>query len=90
MQCGCPVAVSDIKAHRYSCGEGALYFSPYDTDEMALVLHKLTVSEEKESLKKALIEKGLENVKRFKRETVLPQWEALFQELKSQKKNGFL
>lgn len=86
MQCGCPVAVSDIKAHRYSCGEGALYFSPYDTDELMTILHKLTIAGQSESIRKRLIEKGLENVKRFKRETVLPQWEALFDELSLQKK----
>ena len=83
MQCGCPVAVSDIKALRYSCGEGALYFSPYNTDQMASVLGALTVSKDVQENQIQMIQKGLKNVERFEKKKVLSQWEALFNELSS-------
>ncbi len=86
MQCECPVAVSDIPAHRYSAGDGALYFSPYDSDEMTEALHQLIFSDKDHSLRKKLIEKGLQNVKKFEKNTVLPQWEILFDELSANKK----
>lgn len=87
MQCGCPVAVSDHPSHRYSAGDGALYFSPYDTDEMANVLHQLVFSDRNSPFLNDLIEKGYQNVKRFEQRTVLSQWEELFDDL-SLKKNS--
>lgn len=41
MACGCPVAVSDIPAHREVCGEAALYFDPFNVEEISARLGSL-------------------------------------------------
>lgn len=78
MQCGCPVAVSDIMAHRFIAKDAALYFSPYDTDAMAAALLQLI---QLENLKENLVAKGHLQAARFDQKAILPQWEALFDEL---------
>jgi glycosyltransferase involved in cell wall biosynthesis len=35
MACGCPVAVSDIPAHREVCGSVATYFDPFNPEELS-------------------------------------------------------
>jgi glycosyltransferase involved in cell wall biosynthesis len=35
MACGCPVAVSDIPAHREVCGSAATYFDPFNPEELS-------------------------------------------------------
>jgi glycosyltransferase involved in cell wall biosynthesis len=35
MACGCPVAISDIPAHREVCGEVATYFDPFSPEEIS-------------------------------------------------------
>jgi glycosyltransferase involved in cell wall biosynthesis len=35
MACGCPVAVSDIPAHREVCGETAMYFDPLSPEDIS-------------------------------------------------------
>jgi glycosyltransferase involved in cell wall biosynthesis len=35
MACGCPVAVSDIPAHREVCGNGAIYFDPFNPENLS-------------------------------------------------------
>jgi glycosyltransferase involved in cell wall biosynthesis len=34
MACGCPIAVSDIPAHREVCGETAMYFDPFIPEDI--------------------------------------------------------
>jgi glycosyltransferase involved in cell wall biosynthesis len=80
MQCGCPVAVSDIAAHRYSANDAALYFDPYDSEDIANKL-KLLISDDGEKMRNDLIQKGYKNVKRFSMEQVVPQWESVFEKL---------
>jgi glycosyltransferase involved in cell wall biosynthesis len=41
MASGCPVAVSDIPAHREVCGETAIYFDPFIPEEIAASLDSL-------------------------------------------------
>jgi glycosyltransferase involved in cell wall biosynthesis len=36
--CGCPVAVSDIPAHREVCGETAMYFDPFSPKDISIKL----------------------------------------------------
>jgi glycosyltransferase involved in cell wall biosynthesis len=38
LACGCPVVVSDIPPHREVCGAAAVYFDPYDREDLS---HKL-------------------------------------------------
>ena len=83
MQCDCPVAVSDIAGHRYSCGDAALYFNPYDLDGMAVTMETLVNADKNSGLIQDLIAKGHKNVDRYSHATVLPQWEDLFDKLKA-------
>jgi glycosyltransferase involved in cell wall biosynthesis len=41
MACGCPVAVSDIPAHREVCGNRAMYFDPFSPEELSRRLDAL-------------------------------------------------
>lgn len=77
MQCGCPVLVSDIPAHRYSAGDGALFCNPYNEDDIVAKLDQLT-DPERRNENAALIERGYRNAERFTVANVLPQWEEFF------------
>ena len=77
MQCGCPVILSDIPAHRYSAGDGALFFNPYDIDDMSNTMEKVLCGNNKKLLSD-LKQKGYSNVKRFSHDAVMPQWEEMF------------
>jgi glycosyltransferase involved in cell wall biosynthesis len=41
MACGCPIAVSDIPAHREVCGSRALYFDPFNQEDLSSKLESL-------------------------------------------------
>jgi glycosyltransferase involved in cell wall biosynthesis len=41
MACGCPVAVSDIPAHREVCGGAAMYFDPFSPEDITAKLERL-------------------------------------------------
>jgi glycosyltransferase involved in cell wall biosynthesis len=41
LACGCPVAVSDIPPHREVCGQAALYFNPFDWQDLLSKLEDL-------------------------------------------------
>ena len=41
MACSCPIAVSDIPAHREVCGETAMYFDPFVPEEISAQLELL-------------------------------------------------
>lgn len=77
MQCGCPVLVSDIPAHRYSAGDAALFCDPYDEDDIAAKLNQLTDPGRKGE-RTAMIERGYRNADRFTVANVLPLWEEFF------------
>lgn len=62
MAFGVPTAVSDIACLREMCGEASLYFDPRKVTDMANKIEKLLSDN---GLREELIQKGLENVKRF-------------------------
>jgi glycosyltransferase involved in cell wall biosynthesis len=41
MACGCPIAVSDIPAHREVCGTTAIYFDPFNPEDLSSKLESL-------------------------------------------------
>jgi glycosyltransferase involved in cell wall biosynthesis len=86
MQCGCPVLLSDIPAHRYIGADAALYFDPYDAADIAAKLKMILLDENHNHLSADLIKKGFNNIQRFSAEAVLPQWEALFRETASKQR----
>ena len=62
MASGCPVISSDAASLPEICGEGALYFSPGNTDDLAKKVRLLLANGRERS---KLIANGYENIKRF-------------------------
>ena len=59
---GCPVVSSNATCLPEVCGDAAHYFDPEDIHEMAQKIDEVISNE---ALRKKLIEKGYENIKRF-------------------------
>jgi glycosyltransferase involved in cell wall biosynthesis len=66
MACGCPVVASNAPAIPEILGDAALYFDPYDVEEMAEKIEKVLKDNQ---LRTSLISSGKERVKRFSWET---------------------
>ncbi len=62
MACGTPVVAASNPAYREVGGSDALYFDPYDVDELAETIVRITQSTEQQT---ALRTRGLERAKRF-------------------------
>ena len=62
MAAGTAVCVSRSTSHPEVCGDAALYFDPFDVDEIAEQLRKIIHDD---TTKQNLIGRGFENVKRF-------------------------
>jgi len=62
MASGTPVVVSDIPSVKDSCGDAAIYFNPFDAEELAEVMCRVLNDEE---LRKRMIQKGLERAGQF-------------------------
>ena len=60
--CGCPVASTNTSSMPEVLGNSALFFNPYNHEEMAEQIYQILSNEK---LRQELIAKGLENVKRF-------------------------
>jgi glycosyltransferase involved in cell wall biosynthesis len=58
MACGCPVAVSDIPAHREICGEAAMYFDPVRPEDISSKLDVLLRPDS--AARTSLTERGLQ------------------------------
>lgn len=75
---GIPVLTSNISALPEVAGEGALYVNPYNIKEIAQGMEKIAFDE---NLRKELIQKGFENIKRFSWEKSAKQILDLFYNL---------
>ncbi|KPJ69456.1 hypothetical protein AMJ44_03820 [candidate division WOR-1 bacterium DG_54_3] len=62
MACGCPVVSSNTSSMPEVLGDAALFFNPYDIEEMSLAIRKML---EDEDLRKKYRQKGLARVKLF-------------------------
>lgn len=62
MACGTAVATSQVSSIPEVSGNAALYFDPYDPEDIALKTHTLLTNQ---VLRQNLIKKGFENLKRF-------------------------
>lgn len=62
MACGCPVISSNISSMPEILGDAALYFDPYDVNDMAVKIKDLLDNKVK---REELILKGLEHVKKY-------------------------
>ena len=65
MICGCPVLTSNSASLPEVCGDAALYFDPFDFQELA---EKMELISKNINLRREMIEKGYANVLRFTRE----------------------
>lgn len=79
LACGCPVAVSDIPAHREVCDQTALYFDPFSPEDL---LRKLEELLRLDSARRAsMAEQGLRRAALYSWETAAAQtWRILEQE----------
>lgn len=75
---GRPVITSNISSMPEVAGEGALLVNPFDTNEIRAAVIRII---EDESLRKELVSKGLENVKRFNGQTIAKQYLRLYEEV---------
>ena len=78
MICECPTVVSDISAHRYSCGNASIFCDPYNEYDIADKLYAILNNE---NLRQDLITKGLKNVKRYDPDTLIGEWHDLIYNL---------
>jgi glycosyltransferase involved in cell wall biosynthesis len=60
--CGCPCIVSNAASLPEVCGDSVVYCDPYDIEDMT---HQLELVLSDQELRDELIQKGIENVKRF-------------------------
>lgn len=70
------VVCSDIPVHREVYAEGAEYFNPYSSEDIAEVVGRVIDGAQVER-RQQLIELGCRNAKRYLPSNVLPKWEEL-------------
>lgn len=63
MHCGCPVLASDIHVLREVCGDAAVYFNPYDIQNMRDTIEQFLHASADDCL--SMKERGFTNAKRF-------------------------
>ncbi len=79
MRCGTPVVASKNSCIPEVCGEeNALYFDPYDPEDMANVMRRVWLDEE---LQKELHEKGLKHSRKFVWEKMAEKTFKIYEEL---------
>lgn len=62
MACGCPVITAQSSSLPEISGNAALYVNPFDVEDISSAIFKLL---DNDGLRKILIERGFENIKRF-------------------------
>ena len=62
MACGCPIAVSNVASLPEVCRDAALYFDPLDMEDIAAKILKVVQNND---MKKTLIRKGFNQVKKY-------------------------
>ena len=74
MRCECPVIISDIEEYRWVAGDAALYFDPYNINEIRARIHELLFEKNSTALRKKLIASGIQRSKRYSIESVSKNW----------------
>ena len=82
MQCGVPVASSNTSSLPEACGEAAIYFDPYDIEDIAKALEQLAFDE---NLRRGLIEKGYQQCQKFRWEEMVGKMYQVYQEILNKK-----
>lgn len=81
-KCGCPVITSNVSSMPEIAGKGAVFVDPYSTDSIKngieLVLNDLSV-------RKRIIEEGLENSRRFSWTNLVKKYLSLYHSIQNKK-----
>jgi glycosyltransferase involved in cell wall biosynthesis len=77
MQSAGIVLASDIPVHREIYANGALYFNPYNSDELRNAICQVLNSEERSEISKNLLSNGRVVSAQYRREILLSQWRQL-------------
>lgn len=85
MASGGIVVASDIPVHREVYDDAAEYFDPYATMSLVKVLKKVLYEPDAHQVQQRLRERGEEVSSRYLPEKILPQWDAFFQRVISDK-----
>jgi len=78
MACGTPVAASNSACLPEILGQAALYFNPYNIEEMAATINKILTDQKLEA---QLIDQGLKQVKKYSWQNCAQKTWQLYQEL---------
>lgn len=76
--CGLPVVTSNCSSMLEVAGNAAMLVDPFNIQSIRSGILEMISNE---NLRKELVEKGFENVKRFSKEKVIAQYKQLYQEL---------
>ena len=63
MQCGCPVIVSDIPVVHEVCGDAAVYFNPFDVDDIRQTIKGFMA--DIATKRPSMVKKGFENTEKY-------------------------
>ena len=81
MACGVPVAASNVSVMPEVCGDAAVYFDPYDPDDVADVMREVLTDR---SLREDLIARGFRRVQQFSWERTARQTLRVLEEVAGQ------
>ncbi|NNE73611.1 MAG: glycosyltransferase family 4 protein [Acidimicrobiales bacterium] len=85
MFCGSPVVASDISVHTENYGDAAVYFEPYDPQNLVEVLENLLYSDYTNSQRNELVHRGLTHCKIYRRAELADRWGAVFENIRAGK-----
>jgi glycosyltransferase involved in cell wall biosynthesis len=85
MSCGTPVIASDIPVHRWVYGDAAVYFDPYDEEELGETMARLAELPRETGTLADLREKGLRQAALYNPQALAPRWEVAIDRLRRQR-----
>ena len=81
MLSGAPVVASDIPVHREVYAEASEYFDPYCEEALADAMERVIVQPD---YRRALISRGLQQGRKYTRESIGAQWEVFFDRVRAE------
>jgi glycosyltransferase involved in cell wall biosynthesis len=82
MACGTPLIASDIAVHRWVYGDAAVYFDPYDEEQLGETMARLAELPRETGVLAELRDKGLRQAALYKPEALAPRWEVALDNLR--------
>ena len=81
MSCDVPVIASDLPAHRWVLGDAALYCNALELTSIAAAIEQLVAADDSAALRKSLVARGRQRVRKFTLERCSGQWQELLARL---------